>query len=61
LLLQAFVVQVTGVGYNDAGEVLHQGRRVSGTDHPSILKVVEVRIVHYFPFVWLAVCQLGCL
>lgn len=36
---------VTGVGYNDAGEVLHQGRRVSGTDHPSILKVVEVACI----------------
>lgn len=37
------VLQVTGVGYNGAGEVLLDGEIVHGFSCPSISKVVEVR------------------
>lgn len=37
-----FVWQVTGVGYNGAGEVLLSGEVVQGFSCPSISKIVEV-------------------
>lgn len=38
--------QVTGVGYNGAGEVLLDGESVHGFSCPSIGKIVEVSRVH---------------
>lgn len=37
-------LQVTGVGYNDVGDVICRGTKVTGVSHPSLLKLVEVRI-----------------
>ncbi|XP_062501986.1 calcium-transporting ATPase type 2C member 1-like [Corticium candelabrum] len=37
--------QVSGVGYNDAGEVMCRGIKVTGTSHPSLLKLVEVACI----------------
>lgn len=44
--LLSFVVfsQVTGVGYNSAGEVMLDGEVVHGFSNTSISKIVEVRV-----------------
>lgn len=36
------IMQVTGVGYNGAGEVLLDGEVVHGFSCPSVSKIVEV-------------------
>ena len=41
---------MTGVGYNDVGDVVCRGRKVSETGHPSILKIVEVNPLVTYDF-----------
>lgn len=41
-LLICVIMQVTGVGYNGAGEVLLDGEVVHGFSCPSVSRIVEV-------------------
>ena len=41
-VLVAYVMQVTGVGYNNKGCVMHEDQEVTGYSNQSITRVVEV-------------------